>query len=297
MSKRLGLALIALFGAGLALASTAQTTVNLDYIGTHLWTGTSDDFGGFSGIEVMPDGQSFVVITDKGRLAQGRFTRDNGRITDVSLGALIHLNSSKGEPLRKLESDSEGLVVTPGGEIYVSFEGIHRVALHKTPTSPAVLLPRHPDFDSFQLNSGMEALAVDADGALYTMPERSGAVTRPFPVYRFKDGIWTQPFSVPRQGMFLPTGADFGPDGRFYLLERHLNGVFGFQSRIRSFRLNGDTLSDERLLLVSATGTHDNLEGLAVWQDEVGKIRLTLVSDDNFQFFQRTEIVEYSLIN
>ncbi|MGO4914478.1 esterase-like activity of phytase family protein [Pseudogemmobacter sp. W21_MBD1_M6] len=297
MSKRLGLALIAVFGAGLALASTAQTTLNLDYIGSYTWNGPSEDFGGFSGIEVMPDGQFFVVITDKGNLAKGRFTRDGSKITDVSLGPLIHLKSSKGAPLRPNEGDSEGLAMAANGEIYVSFEGIHRIARHKTPASPAELLPRHPDFDSFQNNSGMEALAIDADGALYTLPERSGAVTRPFPVYRFKDGAWTQPFSVPRQGMFLPTGADFGPDGRFYLLERHLNGVFGFQSRIRSFRLDGDTLSDEKLLLVSSTGTHDNLEGLAVWQDEAGKIRLTLVSDDNFQFFQRTEIVEYSLIN
>jgi hypothetical protein len=47
------------------------------------------------------------------------------------------------------------------------------------------------------------------------------------------------------------------------------------------------------VLLRSAAGTHDNLEGLAVWRDVGGHIRLTMISDDNFRFFQKTEFVEY----
>jgi hypothetical protein len=43
-----------------------------------------------------------------------------------------------------------------------------------------------------------------------------------------------------------------------------------------------------------ATGTHDNLEGLDVWADAEG-LRATMISDDNFRFFQRTEIVDYRL--
>lgn len=42
----------------------------------------------------------------------------------------------------------------------------------------------------------------------------------------------------------------------------------------------------------SELGRHDNLEGLSVWRDAQG-LRLTMVSDDNFMFFQRTEFVEY----
>jgi hypothetical protein len=38
---------------------------------------------------------------------------------------------------------------------------------------------------------------------------------------------------------------------------------------------------------------HGNLEGLAVWQDALGTIRLTMLSDDNFNSFQRSEFVEY----
>ncbi len=52
---------------------------------------------------------------------------------------------------------------------------------------------------------------------------------------------------------------------------------------------------DETLLLETASGTYDNLEGVSVWRDAGGRLRATMISDDNFKFFQRTEIVEYAL--
>jgi hypothetical protein len=43
--------------------------------------------------------------------------------------------------------------------------------------------------------------------------------------------------------------------------------------------------------------THDNLEGIAVWRDAEGFIRLTMISDDNGRApFQRTEFVEYRVL-
>jgi hypothetical protein len=94
----------------------------------------------------------------------------------------------------------------------------------------------------------------------------------------------------------MPTGADFGPDGRLYLLERGFAG-FGFSSRVRAFTLNatGTRILSEQTLFTSPVGKHDNLEGLSVWTDSQERIRLTMVSDDNFRFFQRTELVEYVL--
>ena len=48
-------------------------------------------------------------------------------------------------------------------------------------------------------------------------------------------------------------------------------------------------------LLETPTGTHENLEGLAVWRDPEGRLRLTMVADDNFNLFLRNQIVEYRL--
>ena len=46
----------------------------------------------------------------------------------------------------------------------------------------------------------------------------------------------------------------------------------------------------------SAAGEHDNLEGIAVWRDRNGDIRITMISDDNYRAFQRTEFVEYRVV-
>ena len=40
------------------------------------------------------------------------------------------------------------------------------------------------------------------------------------------------------------------------------------------------------------TFRHDNLEGISVWRAPDG-LRMTLISDDNYRWMQRTEIVEY----
>ncbi|MDZ4134183.1 MAG: esterase-like activity of phytase family protein, partial [Paracoccaceae bacterium] len=168
-----------------------------------------------------------------------------------------------------------------------------RVLRYANLAGPAENLPDHPDFRRMRANSALEALAIDARGTLYTLPEQSGSAQSPFPVYRFRNGAWDKPFSIARRGGFLPVAADFGPDGRFYLLERQFRGIAGFASRVRRFDIGQTGISGETTVLETPSGRHDNLEGLSVWRDVTGAIRLTMVSDDNFMFFQRTEIVEY----
>ena len=66
---------------------------------------------------------------------------------------------------------------------------------------------------------------------------------------------------------------------------------------VRSFVVGDRGLSDEKTVLQTPIGLHDNLEGLSVWRDGAGDIRLTMVSDDNFIALQRTELVEYRVVN
>ena len=65
--------------------------------------------------------------------------------------------------------------------------------------------------------------------------------------------------------------------------------------KVRRFDMSEDALDNETTLLESGVLRHDNLEGIAVWRDETGSIRLTMISDDNFFFVQRTEIVAYDV--
>ncbi len=270
-----------------AFPAFAETTLASEFVLR------SDDprFGGLSAIEVTADGTEFVAIGDRGMSVRGMFERANGIIADIQITEISPLLDTDGQPLRDDNADSEGLAIDLDGHSFVSFEANHGVREFTKLDEAASAFLTSRSFRQLQTNSSLEALAVDQTGAIYTIPERSGRADRPFPVYRLQRGVWTKPFDIPRRGAFLVVGADFGPDGRLYILERDFVG-FGFRSRVRRFDAAGGM---EETLLTTGAGKHDNLEGISVWSDEAGNTRLTMVSDDNFRTFQRTEIVEYRI--
>lgn len=250
-------------------------------------------FGGLSAVHVFPGGGRFLAVSDRGAWTEGRIARDaEGRIAAIDAAPMRPLRRPGGAPLPAGRTDAEGIAVAPDGTVHVSFEGPARVLRYARIDGPAEALPAAPGFHGMGRNSSLEALAIGPDGALYTLPERSGRIDRPFPVFRLLDGVWDQPFVLPRRGDFLPVGADIGPDGRFTLLERAFAGLGFFASRIRRFDLTGGA---EEVLVETAYGLHDNLEGISVWRDAGGGLVATLVSDDNFHFLQRSEILEYRL--
>ena len=284
--------MMAVFG----LVSSTSPPLPPGFLHAYRWQSADPLFGGFSAIELGDDGNTFTVLSDRGAFTSGHFVRNGlGEITSVVALPIKKLLGPDDQLLRGFRRDSEGLAMQPDGQAYVSFEGGARVAHYKTLAGRGIVLARPKQFDDFRPNSGLEALAIDAEGTLYTLPERSADATAPFPVFRYKNGVWDQPFNLPRRGHFLAVGADIGPDGRFYLLEREFHGLSGFSSRVRRFTFGPEGLSHEETLLESVTGQHDNLEGLSVWRDNKGFLRLTMISDDNQRFFQRTEIVEYHI--
>jgi hypothetical protein len=265
-----------------------------EYLGSFRWELNKEWFGGFSGLELSPDGQSMTVISDRANILTARIKRTDGEITAIIPGKPRHLKSTTGAELTGGITDSEGLAIAPDGTIYISFEGVHRVSRYAAAGSRATPLHRPKAFQDMPHNGSLEALAIDQSGRLYTLPEEDLNDAGQIPVYRWKDGNWTNPFSLSARGKFLPVAADFGPDGRFYLLERTFS-VLGFRSRLRRWDFTETAAIHEQTLLRTKHGTHDNLEGLSIWRDSDGRLRATMISDDNFKFFQRTELVEYAL--
>ncbi len=270
MLWRLSFALIFLAQVGLTAEFKLLSRLSLDV--------DLAGFGGLSGLEISVDGSRAYLLSDRGGLFEAKIARSGDALNAISVSRL---------PQSLRGFDSEGLAIAPNGQWYVSLEGRSQVrALPKT------RLPRHNDFRKFPGNGGLEALAVDTAGVLWTVPETSVARRGAIPIYRYADRRWSVPMYLPRDGLFLPVGADFGPDGKLYILERHLN-VFGFRSRIRRIT-PGQNTTPETVLKTSAL-THGNLEGLAIWTDEQGRLRATMVSDNNFRTVLRSEMVEYVL--
>ncbi|MES0825698.1 esterase-like activity of phytase family protein [Ruegeria sp. SCP11] len=278
----------------LAASAWAVEVKTATHLSSYTWRHSADWFGGFSALQVSDNGRQIVVLSDSAVLARAVIERDGDEITGVRFTGDWPVLSSKGRPMSGKAGDSEGIAVAPDGSYYISFEALHRVAWYAASDAKAVVLPRPEAFENLSDNGSLEALAIDDKGWLYTLPEKSRTKLGKIPVYRWDGQAWSTPFVLPQRGNFLPVSADFGPDGRFYVLERSLS-LIGFRTRLRRWQITEDGAEAEETLFESGTGTHDNLEGLSVWRDDQGRLRATMVSDDNFMILQRTELVEYLL--
>lgn len=295
MSQRYFFTVVVAFAA-LGLQGSAAPTLPAGFLTQFEWQTDDPLFGGLSAIEIADDGARVTLMTDQGAFATGLLLRSAaGQITDITLSRFALLKALGDRPLAAGRNDSEGLAIGKDGTAFVSFEGAARVLRYARLDGPAQNLPSPDAFARMQPNSALEALAIDDLGALYTIPERSGASTRPYPIYRFRDGIWDSKLALPRTDDYLPVGADFGPDGRLYVLFRQFHGLAGFSSKLVRTVVGEDALGAVEVMLQSPIGFHDNLEGVAIWRDSAGVLRASMVADDNFLPFLSSGIVEYAL--
>lgn len=287
------LAALAAAGAGVAAAEPGDAVaLPLPYAGP---------LGGWSGIDVSTDGTRFFAVTDAGRLTSGRLLREGGTLVGMDAPPPRRLAGLRGQPTIRESDDSEGIDVDwETGEVWISFEGFARLrryappdmGAHWVPDVPTEFLPGH--------NRGFEALARDAAGDAYTLPEQPASGYGPmtvYPLYRLdsRSGAWGVAARLTHDRDWLATGADFGPDGGFYLLERRFLGV-AFASRLRRFDLRaGAGLLDGEEVWRSSLGRYGNLEGLGLWRDDEGHLRAVMVADDNHKRWQRGQIVAVTL--
>lgn len=288
-ARPVALAIAALLAVGATLAALADGG---RVLGAFVLRSDDERLGGLSAVEITGGGGAITALSDRGFLFIGRITRDaDGRVSGIALAEPDVLMARDGSRGPRGARDSEGLAITDDGEIFISYEGDHRVT--RRDGAGESILPAVPGWVGQEPNGSLEALAVDAAGTLYTLPEVSQGAA--MPVFRFSDGAWDESGSIPRTGRFRPVGADFDPTGRFYLLEREFSLLFGFSIQIRRFEVTREGLTRGAVLWQSAPGAQPNLEGLSVWRDARGRLIASMVSDDNFSPLLPSTLVEVVL--
>ncbi|MFN0113713.1 MAG: esterase-like activity of phytase family protein [Paracoccaceae bacterium] len=264
------------------------------WVSSFTWRSSDAEFGGISGFSLGPDGLTFRAVEDTGITFTGRLGRDaEGRVIGVAALPFVRLRGAGGQPLGEEDWDAEAVAPGPGQSFFVAFERNDRIVRYPRDGAPPEVLTEGLDLSWVTYNKGFEALAADGRGGLWAISEDPVSRRKGHPALSFDGTGWRLAFSIPAEGTWRVTDADFGPDGRLYVLQRDFWGLVGFRSRVLRLSLAGSGLAGIETLFETQAGRHDNLEGLSVWADAAGAIRLTMVSDDNFNILQRTEIVDY----
>ncbi len=295
-------------GTGSILKGTRLKGVEF-VAGYHL---TSDDprFGGISGIDTLTSGD-LLAVTDQGDfLWIGMDAYDHLQPVSAKISTIRDVDGNPYDS--KTEADAEGLAVDNGLAL-VSFERDHRIEAFDIETCGAnargsrvyTLDAKTDNVEDIRENGGMEALALTDIGGLIMGIETldSGKAQVSFsPRSVMADFKYRLDAGNSKQ----MTGSDYlarnRNSGELYSLHRYYSPLTGTQI---SVLLTQVSLNDEdeyelgesvELLSLKLPGVTDNFEGITVRRDEDGKIRLFIVSDDNFSPKQRSLLLIFNVV-
>lgn len=264
-------------------------------------------FGGFSGLWRSADGGALVAISDKGFWLTARARSAQGRIAALDDAVIAPVLGASGRPLhRSRYYDTESLSIA-GGVAYVGVERTHDVLRFDwgregvTARARPLSLPR--EAKALPSNRGLEAIGVvpaghALAGAVVAVAERARG-TEEDTLGLILGGPRPGLFRVVRRDGYDITDLAFLPDGDMLLLERWYRPLRGVGMRIRRIAgaglKPGARLDGTILIEADLSQEIDNMEGMAVHL-EGGRTVVTLISDDNFSFLQRTLLLEFELV-
>jgi hypothetical protein len=284
----------------------------LEWYGGLILSARSEFFGGYSDMAISADDDALLAISDSGSWLSARLTTKNGQLTGISDGRIGPLPQKDGRPLqRRSDRDAESLVALDRsgieGRYLIGFESRHRIdeyAFEKGKFRGPVgsrVLPR--ELRRMGRNEGLEGMALlrggDHKGALVAFSEHkldrendhSGALMKADKSY---------PLFLKRSGEFNITSLQSLSDGSLLVLERSfIRASLKLDTRLRLIKAAdikpGARLDGEVLLEAGSRYMIDNFEGMAVTETKKGETIITLISDDNFNFFQSTLLARFKL--
>jgi hypothetical protein len=266
------------------------------------------DFGGVSAIRVGVDGGGFLAVTDKGRWLRGRITYEGERPDGIAEAEMAPVLGADGKPLAARGwYDTESIAID-GGTVWVGIERVNQIVRFDYGRNGLLARGRPiafpPGISKLPNNKGLECLVFAAKGmplagTLIAISERGlddDGNIKGFLI----GGPSAGEFAVKRIGEFDVSDCAITPAGDLLLLERSFSRLRGVGMRIRRIALAsvkpGAIIDGPALVEADMTYQIDNMEGLSVHRAPNGDVVLTLISDDNFAFYQRTLLLQFTLV-
>ena len=271
----------------------------------------TDTFGGLSGIGFTGPDNRLVMVSDRGNFVSGQLLYDEAARPLGLIGVKVEpIQNSKGTELpRAYTRDAEALsVIVRDGKpsaVRVGFENLTRVAdfalVDGIPQGPAreVNIPKW--LTDTRTNETLEAVCIappTSPIAGSTLLLTEGIIDDDGQHSAYLLGQNDKgPLSFISGGGTNPTDCAFMPNGDLLVLERGI-ALLAFQMRlvrIPAAAVKAGAHMKGELLLHAAGGDIDNMEGLAVHTAPDGSTRITIISDNNFNDWERNLLLEFSL--
>lgn len=267
-------------------------------------------FGGLSGIVFTRPGNQIAMVSDAGNFISGHLIYDEAG-HPLGLGGvhITAIQNSKGVDLpRKFARDAEAidLIIRDGAPaaVRVGFENLTRVADFSLkdgiPQGAAREIAIPNWLEKLRNNRSLEAVCIAPPAspvAGSTLLITEGARTDDGYAAFMLGNRDRGELSLARTEGLNPTDCAFLPDGDLLVLERGTSFLsFTMQvRRIPAADVQPGNLLTGEVILTGGGGDIDNMEGIAVHEGPDGDTRITLISDDNFNDWERSLLLEFSL--
>lgn len=320
---------IAALLAGIQPAAAAEVTVSavqitrfkdsaLDQaVDKLIWRGgismvsQEDTFGGLSGLTFTGADGLVVFVSDRGNFVSGRLAYDDaGRLFGLLGVSIEAMRNSKGDPLpRQYARDAEAVdTVYRDGvpvAVRVGFEHLTRVAdfalANSVPGGPAREVAIPDWLRGLRSNESLESVCIAPPGSpiagstlLLTEGELDADGNHRGWLLGQKD---KGPVSYRSSGATKPTECAFLPNGDLLVLERGVS-LLTFSMALRrvpAAEVRAGNVMAGEVLLTAGGGEVDNMESMAVYTAPDGETRIVIGSDNNFNDWQRSLLLEFGL--
>jgi len=255
--------------------------------------------------------QKLYMVSDEGRLFtfKAKFTTNIGGLEPI---ASAKLKKRHGKKFKKWRKDSEGMTLDGKGRLLLSFEGKAKVAwFHKNSEKQGEQIHKYSipkalrNSKNFRSrNKSLEALAWHKKYGILTVAEwpLKKYNKKRQTLYALSGKKWH--FKAEPEAKSAVSAIEVMDDGNILVLERSfISYLEPFVVTLKKVFLNecknsnkqkGMCKTEVLLKMNSHQGWDvDNFEGLA----RVGKNRYVMISDDNDNFFQKTLLIYFEVLD
>jgi hypothetical protein len=279
----------------------------LEFLAGYELSSESGNWGGLSGMVVSADGALLTAVADTGRWYRIGLEHDStGALTGIKGAESGWLLDTRGQlPKKKVYGDAEAITALPDGNFLVAYENRHRLSLYKKPAQgyaieqPAVAAGAPPAIAKLPRNGGIEAMARLRSGEYLLLSEPGITAAGDRLGWTGRRGKWAELRLAPT-GSFEPSDLALLPDGDLMLLERRVNLLDGFVSRLslidEAAIVPGAVLQPRELAILASPLNVDNFEAVAARAAPDGSTLVYVLSDDNQHLLQRTLLLQFRLM-